>query len=65
MPLPIPEGADFFNWRREHFPFFNQRICLTHASVSPLPARTVEAISNFAARLGTEGQFEPFSEEVY
>ena len=65
MPISIPSGAPFFNWRREHFPFFQSKICLTHASVAPLPARTVAAISEFAARLGAEGQFEYFSEPIY
>jgi len=63
--LSLPEGAEFFSWRREQFPFFNHKICLTHASVAPLPARTVRAVSEFAARLGNEGQFEYFSEPVY
>ncbi len=65
MPFSIPSGAPFFAWRREQFPFFGSKICLTHASVSPLPARSVSAISEFAARLGSEGQFDYFSDAIY
>lgn len=65
MSHPIFSAPDFLAARREHFPFFNHKICLTHASVAPLPARTVEAVSSFAARLGSEGQFEYFSEPIY
>ncbi len=65
MSFSIPEGAEFFGWRREQFPFFASKICLTHASVSPLPAVTVAAIQDFAARLGSEGQFDYFSQPVY
>ncbi len=61
----MPSGAEFFAWRREQFPFFASKICLTHASVAPLPARTVAAIGDFAARLGGEGQFEYYSEPIY
>lgn len=65
MSFSIPSGAEFFAWRREQFPFFQSKICLTHASVCPLPARSVAAIQNFAGRLGTEGQFDYFAQPVY
>ncbi|BCM93443.1 cysteine desulfurase SufS [Abditibacteriota bacterium] len=65
MSFTIPSGADFFAWRRQQFPFFKSRICLTHASVSPLPAVTVAAIQEFATRLGNEGQFDYFSQPIY
>lgn len=64
MPLTIPSGDAFFEWRREQFPFFRSRICLTHASVSPLPARSVQAIQDFAGVLGSEGQYQ-FPDPTY
>lgn len=63
--IPTSNTDEFFAWRREHFPFFQRKICLTHASISPLPARVSSAISTFANRLGTEGQFDYFSMPVY
>jgi len=63
--LSLPEDDAFFSWRREHFPFFNHKICLTHASLAPLPAQTVRAVSEFATRLGNEGQFGYVSEQLY
>ena len=65
MSFSIPTGVEFIAWRRQQFPFFASKICLTHASVSPLPALTVAAIQEFTARLGSEGQFEYFSRPIY
>ena len=61
----IPDGDAFFSWRREQFPFFQRKICLTHASVSPLPARTSEALIDFARRLSHDGQFDFVSQDIY
>lgn len=61
----IPDGPAFFDWRREQFPFFQHKICLTHASVSPLPARTTEALVDFARRLAHEGQFDFVAQDIY
>ncbi len=61
----IPDGAAFFDWRREQFPFFQHKICLTHASVSPLPARATEALVDFSRRLAHEGQFDFVSQDIY
>ena len=61
----IPEGDAFFPWRREQFPFFQHKICLTHASVAPLPARATEALVDFSRRLAHEGQFDFVSQDIY
>ena len=61
----IPESDAFFAWRREQFPFFQHKICLTHASVAPLPARTTEALVDFSRRLAHEGQFDFVSQDIY
>jgi selenocysteine lyase/cysteine desulfurase len=37
------DEATFLQWRRRAFPFFEHKICLTHASVSPLPRVVAEA----------------------
>ncbi len=61
----IPDGAEFFDWRREQFPFFQHKICLTHASVAPLPARACEALVDFSRRLAHDGQFDFVSQDIY
>ena len=61
----IPDGDAFFAWRREQFPFFQRKICLTHASVAPLPARSTEALVDFARRLASDGQFDFVSQDIY
>ena len=61
----IPDGDAFFDWRREQFPFFQHKICLTHASVAPLPARASEALVDFSRRLSHDGQFDFVSQDVY
>ncbi len=63
--MPIPDGDAFFSWRREQFPFFERKICLTHASVSPLPARAADALVDYSRRISTEGQFDFVSEHIY
>ncbi|RYX84325.1 aminotransferase class V-fold PLP-dependent enzyme [bacterium] len=65
MSFSIPSGADFFEWRRQQFPFFKSRICLTHAAVSPLPAVAVTALQNYTASLGNEGQFHEPIQPTY
>lgn len=64
MQIPT-DSAQFYNWRREHFPFFEHKICLTHASISPLPRRTSQAIAAYAARLSSEGQFDYIHDATY
>lgn len=44
--------------RQAAFPFFQSKICLNHAAVSPLPARACEALQSYAHRLAFEGQSE-------
>lgn len=59
MLSPIPSDSDqFLQWRLENFPFFESKICLTHASVSPLPRVSGEAIADYARQLSREGQFD-------
>ncbi|MBW3637786.1 MAG: aminotransferase class V-fold PLP-dependent enzyme, partial [Armatimonadetes bacterium] len=66
MNSQIPtDAAAFFDWRRENFPFFERKICLTHASVSPLPARSAHAIADYAHRLAREGQFDYLHDGAY
>ncbi len=65
MDFQIPVGQAFFEWRRQQFPFFERKICLTHASVSPLPAQTSKAISDYVTRLSVEGQFDYIHFPIY
>jgi len=60
-----PAGEEFFAWRRAEFPFFERKICLTHASVSPIPARAKAALVDYAGRLAGEGQFDYIHEPIY
>ncbi|MBV9865995.1 MAG: aminotransferase class V-fold PLP-dependent enzyme [Abitibacteriaceae bacterium] len=59
------DAAAFSEWRRRVFPFFEHKICLTHASVSPLPRQVSQAIVNYAELIAREGQFEPAHETTY
>jgi cysteine desulfurase/selenocysteine lyase len=59
MLSPIPSDSNQFRqWRLENFPFFESKICLTHASVSPLPKRAGDAIAGYAGQIVREGQFD-------
>ena len=58
-------NPNFAAWRKREFPFFQHKIFLTHASVSPLPARARDALQNYAALVCAEGQFDPAHEEIY
>ncbi len=58
FPDPIHDEAAFIEWRRAAFPFFERKICLTHASVSPLPRAVSEAVSSYSERIMREGQFD-------
>ncbi len=64
MTIPA-DHHQFHAWRRENFPFFAHKIALTHASVSPLPRATGDALSAYAALMTQRGQFEPQQEEIY
>ena len=64
MQIPT-DSAQFLDWRREHFPFFERKICLTHASVSPLPRVAGDAIASYARQLSSEGQFDYLHEATY
>jgi selenocysteine lyase/cysteine desulfurase len=66
MLSPIPsDSAQFFQWRRENFPFFESKIGLTHASVSPLPRRAGEAIAQYAMEISRGGQFDHLHMATY
>lgn len=56
---------EFFHWRRRAFPFFTRKICLTHASVSPIPAASQNALVEYAGRLALEGQFDHVHDAIY
>lgn len=59
------DATAFEAWRQSAFPFFRHKICLTHASVSPLPHNVSQAISELATRISTHGQFDPSQEACY
>lgn len=59
------DDAAFQEWRRRAFPFFAQKIFLTHASVSPLPQVARDALIEYSIALAARGQFEPSDEEMY
>jgi cysteine desulfurase/selenocysteine lyase len=65
MDFQFPQGEEFFDWRREQFPFFKNKIALTHASVSPLPAHSSQAIADYALRCSAEGQLETIHFPIY
>jgi selenocysteine lyase/cysteine desulfurase len=56
---------DFLAARARDFPYFARKIFLTHASVSPLPAATRDAIAGYAARIASEGQFDSIHDGIY
>ena len=51
--------------RTRDFPYFAHKVFLTHASVSPLPAASRDAIADYAARIASEGQFDSVHDEIY
>lgn len=55
----------FLGWRRNAFPFFEHKTFLTHASVSPLPGHTCQALQEYAAHIAQYGQFDAFSDTYY
>jgi cysteine desulfurase/selenocysteine lyase len=59
------DEATFLQWRRRAFPFFERKICLTHASVSPLPRVVAEAVSEYSLRIMHEGQFDFVHDDIY
>lgn len=64
MQIPTDSSA-FYDWRRAHFPFFEHKIALTHASVSPLPRASANAVAGYANLIANRGQFEPEQDETY
>jgi len=72
MTFPFADlNLQYFNatafeaWRREAFPFFENRIFLTHASVSHLPATARDAVQRYAAAISRDGQFDGLHEAAY
>ena len=65
MSSPVPSGDAFFQWRREQFPIFESKIFLTHASVSPLPTRSAQAVSEYALSIAHQGQLESIHDPIY
>lgn len=59
------DATAFAAWRRNAFPFFRHKICLTHASVSPLPHSVSAAIVEYAERIAVEGQFDAGHDALY
>lgn len=59
------DDATFQEWRCRAFPFFETKIFLTHASVSPLPQVARDALIEYSKLLANRGQFEPSDEEMY
>ena len=55
----------FLEWRRRAFPFFKRKICLTHASVSPIPAATRDALVEYSHRIADDGQFDHVHDAIY
>jgi len=62
MKLP---STDIAAWRAAQFPFFVHKICLTHASVSPLPAHTRDAVKSYLDRISWQGQFDFVHDDIY
>lgn len=52
-------------WRRRAFPYFERKICLTHASVVPVSRAVQDALTTYVERIGCEGQFEYVHREAY
>jgi selenocysteine lyase/cysteine desulfurase len=65
MNFDSTDEAAFCAWREAAFPFFADRIFLTHASVSPLPATARDALLNYAASIARGGQFDAHHEHLY
>ncbi len=61
----FPDASGWDAWRRAHFPVFNHKIFLTHASVSPLPKAVTDAIAGYADRASQHGQWDAWHDEMY
>jgi selenocysteine lyase/cysteine desulfurase len=65
LPELAQDETAFETWRNEAFPFFQRKICLTHASVSPIPQVAAAAIATYAQHISTEGQFDYLNMPTY
>lgn len=59
------DKAAWEDYRRNAFPFFQRKICLTHASVSPLPLCASAALASYATSISREGQFDYLHAATY
>lgn len=59
------DSAAFTRWRNRAFPFFEDKIFLSHASVIPLPTRVVEAMTAHLQLASRSGQFVDIHREIY
>ncbi|MDF2440593.1 MAG: hypothetical protein JWN98_1577, partial [Abditibacteriota bacterium] len=68
VPLMMDEttrDAGHEEWRRRAFPYFENKICLTHASVVPVPRAVQDALIAYATQIAGEGQFEFIHRAAY
>ena len=59
------DPTEFQDWRRRAFPFFERKIFLTHASVSPLPACAAQALTEYCLSVAKDGQFDAAHDALY
>lgn len=52
-------------WRRRAFPYFENKICLTHASVVPVPRAVQDALIAYATQIASQGQFDHLHRAAY
>lgn len=52
-------------WRRRVFPYFENKICLTHASVVPVPRAVQDALIAYATQIASQGQFDHLHRKAY
>ena len=57
--------ASHEEWRRRAFPYFENKICLTHASVVPVPRAVKDALVDYAALIASAGQFDHLHRAAY
>ncbi len=59
------DDAAFTEARRRAFPFFQDKIFLTHASVSPLPQVAANAVCEYSQGIARGGQFDYLHAQTY
>lgn len=58
FPDPTRDEAQFMEWRRRAFPYFEHKIFFAHAGVSPLPRVVSDAIIEYSNLIAQRGQFD-------